>query len=109
MATSDNKMINIQIAYALPQQQHVLKLQVAVNTTAEQALQQSGWLDKFPELNLSENKLGIFGKVVPNKTVLRDGDRLEIYRPLLADPKEVRKRRAAEAAKKKAADTDAGS
>ena len=65
-------------------------------TTAEQAVQQSRILQKFPEIDLAQNKLGIFGKLVKADTVLREHDRVEIYRALIADPKEVRRQRAAE-------------
>jgi hypothetical protein len=59
-------------------------------------VQASGILKKFPEIDLAQNKLGIFGKLTKNDTVLRERDRVEIYRPLVADPKEVRRQRAAE-------------
>jgi len=62
--------------------------------TAEAAVKQSGISAKFPEINLAENKIGIFGKLPQLDTVIRDKDRIEIYRPLIADPKEVRRQRA---------------
>lgn len=88
--------ILVEVAYALPRQQLIVQLKVPEGTTAEQAVRQSGILEKFPEINLDENKLGIFGKLVKNDTPLRERDRVEIYRPLIADPKEVRRQRAAE-------------
>jgi len=88
--------ILVEVAYALPQQQLIVQLKVPEGTTAEQAARHSGILEKFPEINLDENKLGIFGKLVKNDTPLRERDRVEIYRPLIADPKEVRRQRAAE-------------
>jgi uncharacterized protein len=88
--------ILVEVAYALPQQQHILPVKVAEGTTAEQAVLASGILKKFPEIDLAQNKLGIFGKLAKNDTVLRERDRVEIYRPLIADPKEVRRQRAAE-------------
>ncbi len=91
-----NKSIPIEVAYALPAQQLILKLQVEEGATAEQAILASGLLQKFPEIDLTQNKIGIFGKLVKSDTVLREKDRVEIYRPLIADPKEVRKQRAAE-------------
>lgn len=91
-----SKSIPIEIAYALPSQQIILKLQVAEGTTAEQGVIASGIMQKFPEIDLSQNKIGIFGKLVKQDTLLREKDRVEIYRPLIADPKEVRKQRAAE-------------
>jgi putative ubiquitin-RnfH superfamily antitoxin RatB of RatAB toxin-antitoxin module len=91
-----SKTIPVEVAYALPAQQIILKLQAVEGTTAEQAIMASGILQKFPEIDLAENKIGIFGKLVKSDTVLREKDRVEIYRPLIADPKEVRKQRAAE-------------
>lgn len=88
--------ILIEVAYALPQQQVILPVKVADGTTAAQAVDASGILNKFPEIDLEQNKLGIFGKLVKPDTVLRERDRVEIYRPLIADPKEVRRQRAAE-------------
>jgi putative ubiquitin-RnfH superfamily antitoxin RatB of RatAB toxin-antitoxin module len=91
-----NNEILVEVAYALPKQQLILELMVPEGTTAEQAVQKSGVLAKFPEIDLTQNKLGIFGKLVKADTVLREKDRVEIYRPLIADPKEVRRQRAAE-------------
>jgi len=88
--------ILVEVAYALPQQQVIIPVKVSEGTTAEQAVQASGILKKFPEIDLTQNKLGIFGKLAKNDTVLRERDRVEIYRPLVADPKEVRRQRAAE-------------
>lgn len=88
--------IHVEIAYALPQQQSLLVKQFAPGITAEQAIRDSGLLDKYPEIDLGKNKIGIFGKLAKLDTVLRDKDRVEIYRPLIADPKEVRKKRAEE-------------
>lgn len=91
-----SEAIHIEIAYALPHQQILLALQVSPGTTTEQSITQSGILAKHPEIDLAKNKVGIFGKLVKLDTVLRDKDRVEIYRPLIADPKEVRKKRAEE-------------
>lgn len=88
--------ITVEVAYALPQEQVVLSLSVAPGATIQQAIEQSGILKKFPDIDLTRNKLGIFGKLSKPDTVLRDRDRVEIYRPLIADPKEVRKKRAEE-------------
>lgn len=88
--------IKVEIAYALPQEQVILSLAVAPGTTIQQAIEQSSMLKKFPDIDLARNKLGIFGKLSKPETVLRDRDRVEIYRPLIADPKEVRKKRAEE-------------
>ncbi len=86
--------MKVEVTYALPQQQRLLVVQVEEGATALQAIKCSGILDMFPDIDLSENKVGIFSKVVSLDQVLREGDRVEIYRPLLADPKEVRRRKA---------------
>lgn len=91
-----SETIRIEIAYALPHEQILKSLQVAQGITAEQAIRQSGILEKQPEIDLAKNKIGIFGKLAKLDTALRDKDRVEIYRPLIADPKEVRKKRAEE-------------
>ena len=88
--------IDIEVVYALPAEQTLLKKSVPAGTTVMEGIKVSGLLDKFPNLDLSQHKLGIFGKLTKGDTVLRDKDRIEIYRPLIADPKEVRRRRAEE-------------
>ncbi|HZV99358.1 MAG TPA: RnfH family protein [Methylophilaceae bacterium] len=88
--------IMVEVAYALPQQQVIVPVRVHEGTTAEVAIRESGILQKFPEIDLSTNKIGIFGKLSKLDAVLRHLDRIEIYRPLIADPKEVRRQRAAE-------------
>lgn len=89
-------MIVVEVAYARPDYQLVQKVDVSLGSNAEEAIRRSGILEKFPEIDLSINKIGIFSKAAKLDTVLREKDRVEIYRPLLADPKEVRKQRAAE-------------
>jgi len=86
--------INIEVLYALPHAQTLLKLQARANATVDEALKLSGVLEKHPEIDLAKNKLGIYGKLSKLDAVLRDRDRVEIYRPLIADPKEVRRQRA---------------
>jgi putative ubiquitin-RnfH superfamily antitoxin RatB of RatAB toxin-antitoxin module len=88
--------INIEVVYALPDEQMLLVQQVASGATVAEAIDACGILKKFPEIDLGKNKLGIFGKLTKADVVLRDKDRIEIYRPLIADPKEVRRRRAEE-------------
>jgi uncharacterized protein len=88
--------ITVEVAYALPDEQLVVPIKVEVGTTAEQAVYASGIIKKFPEINMNINKIGIFGKATRLDTILRHLDRVEIYRPLIADPKEVRKQRAAD-------------
>lgn len=91
-----NDKIEIEVVYALPDKQTLLKQQVDAGTTVADAIQASGILDKHPEIDLATSKLGIFSKLIKSDTVLRDKDRIEIYRPLIADPKEVRRKRAEE-------------
>jgi putative ubiquitin-RnfH superfamily antitoxin RatB of RatAB toxin-antitoxin module len=88
--------IMVEVAYALPKEQLIIPVRVPVGTTAEDAIKLSGILQKFPDIDLAANKFGIFGKLTKPDTVLRELDRVEIYRPLIADPKEVRRQRAAE-------------
>lgn len=88
--------ITVEVAYALPEEQLIVPIKVETGTTAEQAIYASGIIKKFPDIDLSVNKVGIFGKAIRLDTVLRHLDRVEIYRPLIADPKEVRKQRAAD-------------
>ena len=89
-------LIPIEVVYALPQEQILLSIEVAAGTNVEQAIRQSGILEQFPEIDLSSNKVGLFSKVTTLDTLLRERDRIEIYRPLIADPKEVRRRKAAD-------------
>jgi hypothetical protein len=101
--------IKIEVCYALPARQELVKLQLPEGATLGQALEDSGLLQKYPEIDPKKNKFGIFAKLSKVDAVLRDRDRVEIYRPLIADPKEVRKQRAAEGKvmKKGAGDADA--
>jgi uncharacterized protein len=87
--------IRVEVVYALPQVQTLLVVTVPAGTSAAEAVRLSGILDKHPEIDLPGARLGIFGKHVKPDTPLRERDRVEIYRPLVADPKEVRRRRAA--------------
>lgn len=88
--------IQVEVLYALPHVQTLQVISVANDSSVEQAIRQSGVLEKHPEINLDNAKVGIWNKVVELTTVLRDKDRIEIYRPLIADPKEVRRKRAEE-------------
>ncbi|UYM14175.1 RnfH family protein [Endozoicomonas euniceicola] len=103
--TGDNSKarIRVEVAYAKPCEQKILSIQVEEGTSLLEAVKQSGIQLFFPELDLDALKLGLFGKAVPKpaEQAARKGDRIEIYRALIADPKEVRKRRAAQAKQKK--------
>lgn len=90
------EMISIEVCYPLPQKQELVRLTLPLGSTLLEALEASGLLEKYPEIDLKKNKFGIFAKLSKADSVLRDRDRVEIYRPLIADPKEVRKKRAAE-------------
>ena len=91
-----NKLIKVEVLYALPHEQTLLSVEVAQGTTLAEAVKISGMLEKYPEIDLASNKVGIFGKLSKPDAVLREKDRVEIYRPLIADPKEVRRKRAEE-------------
>ena len=87
--------LTIEVVYApQPQEQCLLRLAVPSGTTALAAVTNSGLLQRYPELNMHPLSLGVFGKAVSADTILRSLDRVEIYRPLLDDPKEIRRRRA---------------
>lgn len=88
--------IHIELVYALPQEQTLLKFDIPAGTTLGEAVRLSGILDKHPEIDPEKVKYGIFGKLSKADVVMREMDRIEIYRPLIADPKEVRKKRAEE-------------
>lgn len=100
--------INIEVVYGLPHKQKILALPVEEGTTVEQAIIESGMLSLFNEIDLSVNKVGIWNRAVKLVNVLEDLDRIEIYRPLIADPKEVRKRRAEKAIAEGRADKTTG-
>lgn len=92
-----DKTIVVEVAYALPHKQKILSLNVSEGTTVRQAVEASGINEHFPEVDVRSCAVGIFGKAVPKpeERILNSGERVEIYRPLIADPKEVRKQRAA--------------
>lgn len=89
--------IKVEVAYALPEKQLILAVEVPEGTSLSEAVRLSGVSDEFPDLDLSKAKYGIFSKAVraPDKEIVREGDRIEIYRPLLIDPKQARANRAA--------------
>ena len=102
--TESNK-IPVEVAFALPDKQEIIMLEVLPGTTAREAVLQSNINRHFPDLQLDAGKLGVFGKAVKDDQVLQAGDRVEIYRPLIADPKDNRKKRAAEAKQRRAGQT----
>lgn len=88
--------IRVEVAYGRLDEQAILELDADSGITAKQAIERSGILQRFPEIDLAKNKIGIFGKAAKLDVRLNPGDRVEIYRPLIADPKEQRKKRAAQ-------------
>jgi hypothetical protein len=85
----------IEVAYATPQKQMIVECEIDAGTPPREAVRQSGITLHFPEIDVEHCPLGVFGKVIAADYELNDGDRIEIYRPLIADPKEVRRQRAA--------------
>lgn len=88
--------ITVEVAHARPERQLILVVEIEAGATLERAIRASGMLEQFPDIDLASNKVGVFGKLGKLHDTLLDGDRVEIYRPLIADPKEVRKQRAAQ-------------
>lgn len=99
MAVDKLDVIEVEVCYALPEQQTLLRLEVDNNASIDSIIAQSGILDIHPEIDLTINKVGVFSKLAKLTDTLHPGDRVEIYRPLLIDPKEVRKQRALKATK----------
>jgi uncharacterized protein len=87
-------MIEVEVAYATPEKQALLTVKVPKGATIEAAIQQSNVLERFPEIDLTTIKVGVFSEPATLQTLLQPGDRVEIYRPLVIDPKEARRMRA---------------
>lgn len=104
-----DEKIAVEVCYPMAQKQEVVRVALNAGSTLQDALDASGLLAKYPEIDLKKNKFGIWNKLSKLDVALRDRDRVEIYRPLIADPKEVRKQRAAEGKvmKKGAGEADA--
>lgn len=109
MSEPEPESIEVEVAYALPDEQMIIPVRVAPGCTAIQAVRDSGILEHFPQIDLESAKIGIFSRAIPKPAehVLMAGDRVEIYRPLLIDPKEARANRAKKAKAEKQDDTDA--
>jgi putative ubiquitin-RnfH superfamily antitoxin RatB of RatAB toxin-antitoxin module len=88
--------MRFEVAYGRMDEQVLLSVEAEAPLNVQQLIDRSGVLQRFPEIDLTKNKVGIFGKAAKLDAQLTDGDRVEIYRPLIADPKEARKKRAAE-------------
>ncbi len=94
MVVPESQSLHIEVAHGGTESVVVLPLDVAPGTTVKQAIERSGILARFPDLNPDRDAVGIFARRVSPQTRVSDGDRVEIYRPVQADPKEVRRRRA---------------
>ncbi len=99
MAT-DN-VLHVEVAYASTNQSWLIPFEVEEGTTVQQAITSSGILEQCPDINLQTNKVGLFSKIVELDVTVRAGDRIEIYRPLILDPKEARRLRAEKAKQEK--------
>jgi hypothetical protein len=97
-ADSEARTISVEVAHATPHKQAILRLELAAGSTVAEAIERSGIRSVFPGLAITAGAVGIFSRKVPLDQVLSEGDRVEIYRPLVADPKEVRRERASRAA-----------
>jgi uncharacterized protein len=91
--------ISVEVVYALPEKQYLQKVSLEEGATVEQAIVASGLLKLRADIDLAKNKVGVWSRTVKLTDLLRDGDRVEIYRPLIADPKELRRQRAEKSAK----------
>ena len=101
-------VILIEVAFALPQRQSLLSVSVPVDATVKSAIESSGILRMYPEIDLTQHKVGIWSRTVRLEDSLSAGDRIEIYRPLIADPKDMRKKRADKAKEEGRADKTTG-
>jgi putative ubiquitin-RnfH superfamily antitoxin RatB of RatAB toxin-antitoxin module len=102
------KQCSIEVVYGTPERQEIIALEIPENTTIEQAVLLSGIIEEFPEIDLSINNVGVWNRAAKLQSIVNDLDRIEVYRPLLADPKEVRKRRAEKAKEEGRADKITG-
>jgi putative ubiquitin-RnfH superfamily antitoxin RatB of RatAB toxin-antitoxin module len=91
--------LTVEVVYALPEKQYLHKVSLEEGATVEQAIVASGLMRLRPEIDLTSNKVGIWSRAVKLQDAVHDGDRVEIYRPLIADPKALRRQRAEKAAK----------
>jgi len=107
-ASETEEKVTIEVVYGVPHKQKILTLCVADGTTVEQAIIDSGVIALFPEIDLTVNKVGVWNRAVKLSEVVNDLDRIEVYRPLIADPKDVRKRRAEKAKLEGRADKTTG-
>lgn len=102
------EQLTVEVAYALPKQQSLLTLSVLPGSTVLQVIEQSGILQQYPDIDLNQQKIGVWSRPVKQDEMVKDGDRIEIYRPLIADPKDLRRRRAEKAKEEGRADKVTG-
>ena len=95
-STVSEPTIEVELVYATPMQQYVTKMTVPIGSTAREVIEKSDFLSRFADIDLSKNRVGVYSRLIELDAVLNDGDRLEIYRPLRADPKAVRRKLAEE-------------
>ncbi|OOE80084.1 RnfH family protein [Salinivibrio sp. PR6] len=105
---SEETLLHVEVVYPLPNEQRIFNCVVKPDSTVEDIIRQSGVLSAYPEIDLATNKVGVFSRPVKLDAQVRDGDRIEIYRPLQADPKEIRRRRAERAKQEGKADPVTG-
>lgn len=94
MTDNEEAIITVEVAYATPERQAIISIEVATGTTLIEAVRQSNITHLFPDLDIETADTGIWSKAKPKNTVMQDGQRIELYRPLIADPKESRRKRA---------------
>jgi uncharacterized protein len=97
MESSMSELITVEVAYALPERQSLLTVSVAKQSSVQHVIEQSGILQQFPDIDLGSQKVGIWSRPVKLDDIVKAGERIEIYRPLIADPKDLRRRRAEKA------------
>ena len=89
---ASDRAITVEVVYATPAQQFVITVRAPIGSTAREVISTAGILQRFPDIDLSVNKIGVFSRLIDLDTVVTEGDRIEIYRPLTADPKAARRR-----------------
>jgi len=94
MSDGDKRLLSVEVVYALRDEQALIALEVGEGASVREAIERSGILQRYPEIELARGRVGIFGRQVELDASLCDGDRVEIYRPLVADPKQARRERA---------------
>lgn len=97
MSNAEFDTIQVEVVYALPNEQRVMSLVVDKTLTVKEIIEKSGLLSIYPEIDLTQNKVGVYSRNVKLDATVNDQDRIEIYRPLIADPKEIRRKRAEQA------------